>query len=148
MNIVGIAIAGIITNSITFIILKIFKNTYFGLKDTKVPFFEQTSFEKEGLMEYFYLGAPFMLTNLMGFWGWELMTLSAGFISVEDQACQVILINLLVFSYMFGSGMQTTTTTLIGNQIGRGDASMAIQTFKELALVSFVIFGFLAIIMH
>ena len=76
------------------------------------------------------------------------MTLSAGFISVEDQACQVILINLLVFSYMFGSGMQTTTTTLIGNQIGKGDASMAIKTFKELALVSFVIFGFLATFMH
>lgn len=105
MNIIGISIAGIITNSITFLILKIFKNTHNDLKETKVPFFGKSTFDKEGLVEYFWLGAPYMLICFLDFWMWELMTLSAGILGVDDQACQVILINILAFCYMFGSGM-------------------------------------------
>jgi Na+-driven multidrug efflux pump len=148
MDIIGISIAGIITNSITFLILKIFKNTRSDLKETIVPFFGESTFDKEGLMEYFWLGAPYMLINFLDYWTWELMTLSAGILGVEDQACQVILINILAFCYMFGSGMQTTTCALVGNQIGRGDAVMAIKTFKEVAIVSTVFFGIIVVIMH
>ena len=49
---------------------------------------------------------------------------------------------------MFGSGMQTTTCALVGNQIGRGDAVMAIKTFKEVVIVSIVFFGIIVVIMY
>jgi hypothetical protein len=85
-QIIGISIAGIITNSITFLILKVLKNSRDDLKDTKVPFFVKSTFEKEGLMEYFWLGAPYMLIGFLDYWMWELMTLSAGIIGVDEQA--------------------------------------------------------------
>ena len=82
-KIIGIAIAGIITNSITFISLKVFKNTRNDLTESKVPFFDKSTFDRAGLLEYFWLGAPLLLINFLDFWMWELMTLSSGMISVD-----------------------------------------------------------------
>ena len=72
------------------------------------------------------------------------MTLAAGLISMEDQACQVIVINLLQFCYMFGSGMQTTMCTLVGNQIGKGEAFQALRYFYKILYVALALFGFLS----
>lgn len=86
MGIVGIAIAGIITNLTTFMILKVFKNTDKRLICTKVAFFNSSTIDNEGLKEYFYLAAPFFIINFLDFFMWELMTIAAGLLSVEDQA--------------------------------------------------------------
>ena len=83
-GIIGIAIAELITNSITFTILKIFKNTYGSLEETKVAFYQNSTIESKGLKEYFWIGAPFALIYFLDYWMWELMTLSAGLISVND----------------------------------------------------------------
>lgn len=115
LSIVGIAIAGCITNLITYTIIKIFISKQKDLKESEIPFFDSRTFESEGLVEYFWLGAPYMLINFLDYFMWELMTLSSGMIGINEQASQVILINILCFCYMFGSGMQTTTCTIIGN---------------------------------
>lgn len=80
---------------------------------------------------------------MLDYWVWEQMTLASGIISMEDQACQVLIINILMISYMFGSGMQQTTCTLVGNEIGKGNAYQAMDYFKKLVYVSLFIFGVL-----
>ena len=45
---------------------------------------------------------------------------------------------------MIGSGMQTTMCTLVGNQLGKGDAYQALDYFYKIIKVAFVLFGFIA----
>lgn len=85
------------------------------INQTKIAFSDAQTFDKDGLKEYVTLAAPYVLMSFLDFLMWELMTITAGLISVDEQACQVLLINILAFCYMCGSGMQTTTCVLIGN---------------------------------
>jgi hypothetical protein len=101
----GIAYAGMVTNLTTFAIIKIFIMKQPSLKETNVPFCDKSTFDKEGLLQYTILALPLIATTTLGIWVWEQMTLAAGLISMEDQACQVIIINLLLFCFMFGCGM-------------------------------------------
>lgn len=57
------------------------------------------------------------------------MTLASGFVGIDDQAFQVILINLLTLNYMIGSGMQSSASTVVGNQIGYGNTRKAVEYF-------------------
>ena len=85
---------------------------------------------------------PFMIVVLLEFWVWEQMTLASGLVSIDDQACQIILINLLNLNYMMGSGMQSSASTVIGNQIGNGNAKKAIEYFKVTIITGLAIFSF------
>lgn len=84
---------------------------------------------------------PFMIVALLEFWVWEQMTLASGLVSIDDQACQIILINLLNLNYMMGSGMQSSASTLIGNQIGYGNTKKAIEYFKVTIITGLLIFS-------
>ena len=84
LQIVGIAIAGIITNTITFIIIKTFMYFKEDLKESQIPLCDSRTFDKEGFKEYFWLAAPFMFINFLDYWVWELMTLSSGMIGVDE----------------------------------------------------------------
>lgn len=74
------------------------------------------------------------------------MTLASGILSMEDQACQVLVINILMFVYMFGLGMMQCACTLVGNQIGKGNAFEAIDYFKKIMLASIIIFSVLTVV--
>ena len=70
-GILGIAIAGFITNFITFSIITIFINIEPTLKKTIVPFFDKSTFERKSLWEYTALALPLISTCFLEVWIWE-----------------------------------------------------------------------------
>lgn len=81
-----------------------------------------------------------MVVVLLENWVWEQMTLASGLVGIDDQAFQVILINLLNLNYMIGSGMQSSASTVVGNQIGYGNVGKAIEYFKVSVITGQVLF--------
>jgi len=47
-----------------------------------------------------------MLMIFLDWWVWELMILLSGYLSVPEQAAQIVLMNIKSFLYMFGLGME------------------------------------------
>jgi MATE family multidrug resistance protein len=59
-----------------------------------------------GLREYLQIAIPSMLMIFLDWWVWELMILLSGYLSVPEQAAQIVLMNIKSFLYMFGLGME------------------------------------------
>ena len=76
----GIALSSLITNSLTFILLKIFMR--FTNHVEHLSIFSWTTFD---LKEYFLLGLPYFFIQFLDYWAWEQMTLVSGQISLADQ---------------------------------------------------------------
>jgi Na+-driven multidrug efflux pump len=106
------------------------------------------TFDSKGFGEYWLLALPFIMIASLIQLVREMMTIQAGLISTEDQACQVILINISGFCQVFGNAMETTACTLVGNYLGKGDAYNAISYFKAICIVSSIISALLTIYMH
>ena len=67
------------------------------------------------------LGIPVMVmlwSEDLAFYG---LTLLSGLISVQDQATQVLLVNLNGQMFVIAVGLQEATTVVIGNSIGDGN---------------------------
>lgn len=104
MKIQGIALAGAITNFLTYIFMRILFSMQDDLaKANHWP--DSRSFDLKGLCDYFMLGVPMILINSLDYWGWEAMTLTSGLIGVKEQASQVMLINMAMMAYMSAYGM-------------------------------------------
>jgi Na+-driven multidrug efflux pump len=71
LKIVGIAIAGIVTNSLTFIIIKCFMLTQTDLSDTRISFFDKSTLDARGLMTYVKIGLPQIAFSFFDYWIWE-----------------------------------------------------------------------------
>ena len=84
LGMLGIAYAGMVTNLTTFSIIKIFIMNQPALNETNVPFYDKTTFDRQGLWQYTVLALPLIATTTLGIWVWEQMTLAAGLISMED----------------------------------------------------------------
>ena len=62
-----------------------------------------------------------MLMIFLDWWVWELMILLSGYLSVPEQAAQIVLMNIKSFLYMFGLGMEQAACAILGQQIGKGN---------------------------
>ena len=58
-------------------------------------------------------------------WAFHLVTFSAGYIGIEDQAVQGICMMVCTCLFMFGEGMQETSSILVGNMIGANRVGFA-----------------------
>ena len=54
------------------------------INQTKIAFSDEQTFDKDGLKEYVTLAAPYVLMSFLDFLMWELMTITAGLISVDE----------------------------------------------------------------
>ena len=70
-GIIGIAIAGLITNLTTFILIKIFILSRPQLKETKVSLCSKSTFDSKGLYQYVSLALPLIFTIILDNWVWE-----------------------------------------------------------------------------
>jgi MATE family multidrug resistance protein len=64
------------------------------------------------------LGIPSAMMLCLEWWAFEVMTLLAGYIGVDEMAAQVIIMNVLALVFMIAVGLQQAATCLIGQQIG------------------------------
>ena len=63
---------------------------------------------------YLKLGIPAAMTLCFEWWAYEIMTLFCGLISVDAQACFVIISNFYLLFFTIPLGMQTASSSLIG----------------------------------
>ena len=59
-----------------------------------------------------------MLIMFIDFSNFQIMTLFAGYLGVEQQATHIILLNILTFCYQIPFGFQLASCALIGKEIG------------------------------
>jgi MATE family multidrug resistance protein len=64
------------------------------------------------------LGIPSAMMLCLEWWAFEVMTLLAGYIGVDEMAAQVIIMNVLALVFMIAVGLLQAATCLIGQQIG------------------------------
>lgn len=67
----------------------------------------------------------------MDLWGFSLMTLIAHFLGVNENAGQVILLNVLALLYSIPLGFSSGSCALIGKSIGRGKVATAKMYAKQ-----------------
>ena len=111
------------------------------LDTAQIPITDKRTFDPKGLWEYFSIAAPYVVIVLLEFWVYEQMTIASGLLGVKEQACQVILINFLNLNYMVASGIQSTTATVVGNQIGYGNTNKAKDYFKVVIIFGLIFFS-------
>ena len=135
----GIAMAGFVTNVTTIVALRALIQAQPRLKpavfwpDRRVFF---------GLKEYLKISLPFIFLLMLDYWTWEYMTIASGFVGITAQATQVLLINMTYFACMVGGGIQSTACTLVGNEIGKGDAATAKEyLLATMAVLYFIVLG-------
>jgi MATE family multidrug resistance protein len=86
--------------------------------DVKEAWFLPDYSALHGLYEYVKLGIPSILMLCLEYWSFELMTLFAGYISVNATAAHTIALNLAFLLFMFPLGFNYAATALIGKSIG------------------------------
>lgn len=84
----------------------------------------------DDLKQYFSLGVPGALMLCLDVYGNILVDIVSGWISVECQAAQVVLVNIICMVFMVGLGMEQSSCSLVGRQIGRNNISEAKQFYK------------------
>jgi len=81
MGIMGIALAGFITNFLQFFIMIILFTFQTHLREAM---FWPDRIIFVGISRYIYLGLPYIFVMVLDYWAWELMTLACGFIGVRE----------------------------------------------------------------
>ena len=102
-DIQGIGLASIITNFIIYVLIIAYSRNIPEIKNTAKSDFLVT---KQGLYEYFLLGAPCAIMVALEWWAYQLMMVLSGIIGVPEQAAQIVLCNIAGFLFMVALGCQ------------------------------------------
>lgn len=101
---------------------------YITFKEDVVPkeswhFFNSDSFK--GLFEYLEYGVPSALILCLEWWSFEILSLFAGMLSVEELAANIVLLNLCIFLFQVPEGIGFVVSNLVGNSLGEMNAKKA-----------------------
>ena len=83
LEIVGIALAGLLTHGITLILMTLFTYKDPEMKDTLIMPDKRTF---EDLKSYLAIGLPNVIMLCLDLWAYDLMTIMSGYLGVESQA--------------------------------------------------------------
>ena len=82
-------------------------------------------------------------------WGaFEILVLISGFLGVIEQASCILIMNIVVLAYMVAEGFDTAACTLVGQAIGAGDTSLALNYFHTMQIITGIVIGFMAILVY
>lgn len=144
MGIVGTSIATCITYITMCVAITIYTYTQRDISEALIKPNGETF---NNLGYYLKLGIPSMLMLSMESWTFELLTLFAGYISIDVAASQVILINVAMQLFMVPFGIQQAAATLVGNSIGENNVAKAKKNGKIVIVVAAGASGIIAIIL-
>lgn len=100
----------------------------------------------EGIADYLKLGAPCALMICLEWWAYQIMQFMSGYFGVASQASNVLLMTILSFGFMAALGLQQASSTLVGQEIGKGDIVAAKQYYLASKYVSAFIFAIIIVI--
>ena len=75
--------------------------------------------------EFLALGIPTACMECLEWWAFDILILITGVIGVEEQAANVIIMNIVFDASMIAYGMQEALTTLVGNCIGANQVKLS-----------------------
>lgn len=94
------------------------------------------------------LGIPSALMLCLEWWSFEIMILIAGYIGVDEQASQFLVIQITDLLLMVAFGLQQAASSCIGQQIGKGDVTSAREFKSLLDIIGLTIFLTITIITY
>ena len=121
-GIAGTGYANVLNQFVQFCLLVILTNIEEDMQEAIVP---ADSRMLNGLWSYAKLGVPSTIMICLDQWCWELMIIMTGYLGVDNQASQIVLMNIVSTCYMVAIGLETTSCTIIGQEIGKGDVKKA-----------------------
>ena len=77
-----------------------------------------------------------MIILMLDWTCFEITSLMAGCLGVEEQAVNVIVLNILALTFQIPYGIQQSACAMIGNQIGAGDIIEAKKLYRALSTFS------------
>ena len=131
----GTGLAGICSFSTNLLIVIVYSCLKPELSETFVAL-DGRAFQD--LWTYLKLGAPMVLQACMNLWIWEIQVLISGFFSIEEQSSQIILMQILIYCFMFAVGLEASTCAMIGNLLGKQKITEAQQTYTRFKVVALV----------
>lgn len=84
----------------------------------------------------------------LDWWVWELLILISGWLGSLELATNIIIMNIILITYMMTMGLEQAACTLVGQQIGKGDAESAKKLFGTLLKVSAVMLACTSICLY
>ena len=86
MGIVGVALAGTVSNTIDFILIKAIMACQSELKPTRIWICDPSTFQREVLKEYATVAYPFIFISFLNNWSLQQMVIASGYLPLNDQA--------------------------------------------------------------
>ena len=93
-------------------------------------------------MEYCTLGLPSALMYILDVWAGASVRFCTGYLSVDIQSAQVIMMSIMVMLYMVGSGLDSASCAIIGQALGAGNvigSKIFYTTFRIIASIAIVV---------
>ncbi len=79
------------------------------------------------LKEFVSLGVPGTLMLCSEWWAYEILTVFAGRLGVNEVAAETIIMQLAALAFMLPLGLSVATASIVGNALGRNKRDYAIQ---------------------
>jgi len=133
MGIEGIGYASSISNLSVYMSLIMYTHTTPSIQEA-VQMPNARTFQ--GLYEYLTLGVPLAMMLCLEWWAFEAMVLMSGYIGVDEQATQIILLNIIGLCFFLALGLQQAATSCIGHEIGVGNVAQAKKFYQVSQQVS------------
>ena len=111
----GLAYASLITYSSMFVFVTVFSHC---LKDLEEALFWPTRDTFTSWGQYIKIGLPSVVMLCAECWAFQVMGVFAGLISVNDQAANTIMMNLVGILFQIPGGAQSAAAAMIGEAIG------------------------------
>lgn len=142
LGVTGTAIGMVITNSTVFLSNLVY-TAY--LPDIQEAVFWPDRRTFQDLGEYVRIGVASAMMLALDLLAGSAIRFCTGYLSVDIQSAQGIMVNLMVLLYMLGSGLDAAACALIGHALGAGQIESSKQfyaTFRQIAagLILVVIF--------
>ena len=135
-GLIGSAISTCLTYWINLIVITLFLK----FKKNLVPLGATHAFNSDSLKnwpQYLKFGVPSALMMWLEWWGFEVLSIFSGWLSVEELSANIILINMTGFLFNFSLGISYVAGNLVGNSLGEIKPNKAKKYFTtSLILVS------------
>lgn len=128
LNVAGVGLATNLTFFLNFILILIAAFYYSTTKQCLTRVISETY---KRLWEYFTLGLPTALMVCFDMWAFSFMTFIAHFLGDDDNAGQVILLNIISLLYSIPLGFSSGACALVGRNVGKGKIANAKMYQKQ-----------------
>ena len=134
LGIAGSALSTSFTYWTNLIVLTFYVNHTPGLfPSNTIHMFNLDSFRHWG--QFLKYGVPSVLMMCLEWWCFEVLAIFAGWLSVEELAANIIVVNFIGFLFNFSFGMSYVVGNLVGNSLGENKPNQA----KTYAIASMVL---------